>query len=1046
MGQPPVATDAVVVGRAFERAELAAALDDARAGRGRSVLVVGEAGMGKSVLADWVVGRAREAGVRVVRGGCSAAGVAPLWPMRQTLGCLAADWQAGDAADPPSVAGREAAAAAAVQIVAEASQREPLLIVLEDLHWADVVSLLVLRAIVDAVPGLAVLVLLTSRDDSEPIAMAVHEQLTALPTGVRRIPVPPLDAAQTATLASRVVGRALSEREIDELRARTGGNPFFVHEVARLLAAHGAAGMLVVPPGVKDVLQRRAARLSQACAALLAVAALVAESSAEIVELGLLQGVFDAEVGSHTDPGCGDEVAVAALLDEAVTARLVEVDSAWPSRYRFRHTLVREVMQQELPASDRGGWHTRIARALEQRRERGDGVASSRLAHHWCRAVGPGADERAALWSLRAGREAMAGFGFEEAAGHFVRALAGAETDRIGVSIEHGEALRLRGGIDVAREVLLRAGRAAADAGRPIDLAHAALALGGGVAGFEVATGDLEQVELLRRADAVLPDSEIGLRAAVRGRLSLASSGLAADLERVQLARSAARLARETGDGLIESAVLAAYCDAIAGPDHVADRVAAATRMLELADGVSSADPRRVATLLLARRLLVVAHLEQGDLAAAQEQALAYERDTHRRELAQHAWLPEIWRGMRALLDGEPDRALRHSDAAELIGQAAGSANAELMVFTVRLQAHLDRGTAGQYADVIETLLARIEPAGMPAMYLAAPARTLLTAGRSDRAREVLRAFSADAPGSMPRDAEWLESQWAMADIALALEDRRAAEGLFEALRPYEHLWAVDGIGGAVFGRVAEQLGRLAAYLGRREEARGLLVAARDGYLDHRVPALAARVEAAIQAITDDAATRASHAVPDEPITGRLRRDGDVWVVEWRGRRSLVSDTKGMRDLTVLLSRPGRAVPAVELVAAGGGPPVAAEAGLGPVLDQTARTAYRRRLRELDQEIEDAEADADLGRTGRLRAERSMLLDQLGAATGLHGRVRTAGDPADRARKAVTMRIRAAVKSIGRHDDALARHLLNAVRTGRYCAYEPDVPVAWQFR
>jgi predicted ATPase len=111
-----VAADAGMVGRAFERAELTAALDDARAGRGRSVLVVGEAGMGKSVLADWVVGRAREAGVRVVRGGCSAAGMAPLWPMRQTLGCLAGGWQAGEVADPPSVAGREAAAAAAVHI------------------------------------------------------------------------------------------------------------------------------------------------------------------------------------------------------------------------------------------------------------------------------------------------------------------------------------------------------------------------------------------------------------------------------------------------------------------------------------------------------------------------------------------------------------------------------------------------------------------------------------------------------------------------------------------------------------------------------------------------------------------------------------------------------------------------------------------------------------------------------------------------------------------------------------------------------------------
>jgi hypothetical protein len=926
-----------------------------------------------------------------------------------------------------------------VQIVAEVSGQGPLLVVLEDLHWADAASLLVLRAIVDAAAALAVMVLLTARDDSEAVAAAVREQLAALPTAVRRIPLPPLDEVATAALASRVIGRELSGGDAGELRSRTGGNPFFVHEVARLLAAHGAAGMLVVPPGVQEVLRRRAARLSQACAALLMVAAVAAESAGETVEVGLLCAVFGAETGSSTG---ADEAAVATLLDEAVAARLLVVDPAWPSRYRFRHTLVREVMQQELHAAERGRWHACVAQVLEHRREHGEETAPSRLAHHWCRAVGREAEDRAALWSLRAARAAMTGFGFEAAVGHFARALRGAATDRIGVSIEHGEALRLCGEVDAAREVLLRAGRAALEAGRPIDLVRAALALGGGVTGFEVATRDFEQVELLRLADTALPDTQVGWRAAVRGRLSLACAGVVSDVARVELAESAAGLARQAGDGVIESAVLAAYCDAIAGPDHVAARVIAATRMLELADALPSVDPGQGASVLLARRLLLVAHLEQGDLAAAQEQALAYEHGANRREFTQHAWLPQIWRGMRALLDAAPERALRHAEAAELLGRAAGSINAELMVFTVRMQAHLDRGTPQQYTGAIESLLERIGPAGMPAMYYAAPARALLAAGRSERARTVLRAFSAGAPGSMPQDAEWLECHWAMADIALAFDDRQAAVGLFDALLPYEHLWAVDGLGGAVFGRVAEQLGRLAAYLGRRADAARFLAAARESYLAQRVPALAARVEAVLPAVTGDV----SETDPDVPAKGRLRRDGDVWVVEWRGRRTLVPDTKGMRDLAVLLTRPGRPVPAVELVEAAGGPRAAAGGGLGPVLDDTARAAYRRRLRELDQEIADADADADLGRTGRLRAERSMLLDELGAATGLGGRPRSVGDPADRARKAVTMRIRAALTTIGRHDDALARHLRNAVQTGRLCSYEPEDPVVWQRR
>lgn len=176
-----------------------------------------------------------------------------------------------------------------------------------------------------------------------------------------------------------------------------------------------------------------------------------------------------------------------------------------------------------------------------------------------------------------------------------------------------------------------------------------------------------------------------------------------------------------------------------------------------------------------------------------------------------------------------------------------------------------------------------------------------------------------------------------------------------------------------------------------------------------------------------------------------LRRDGRFWVVEWHGRRSTLPDSKGIRDLAVLLGCPGRPVPALELVEVAGGPPAAAAgANLGPVLDATARRAYEQRLADLAEELAEAEANADLGHLERLRAERSMLADELAGALGLGGRARYAGDPADRARKAVTMRIRAAISAVAAQDDSLARHLRNAVRTGRLCVYEPEEPVSWR--
>ena len=134
-----------IVGRDREQAELAAALAGARAGHGQAVLVLGEAGMGKSMLADWLVSQAEQAGVRVARSACSAAGMPPLWPWHRSLAAIGLEppWQ-GDRAS-AGAAGREVMAAAIVEAVASAATHQPLLIVLEDLHWSDLVSVLVAR-------------------------------------------------------------------------------------------------------------------------------------------------------------------------------------------------------------------------------------------------------------------------------------------------------------------------------------------------------------------------------------------------------------------------------------------------------------------------------------------------------------------------------------------------------------------------------------------------------------------------------------------------------------------------------------------------------------------------------------------------------------------------------------------------------------------------------------------------------------------------------------------------------------------------------------
>jgi hypothetical protein len=151
-----------------------------------------------------------------------------------------------------------------------------------------------------------------------------------------------------------------------------------------------------------------------------------------------------------------------------------------------------------------------------------------------------------------------------------------------------------------------------------------------------------------------------------------------------------------------------------------------------------------------------------------------------------------------------------------------------------------------------------------------------------------------------------------------------------------------------------------------------------------------------------------------------------------------------MYDLSVLLGRAGEPVHVLDLIAAGGGPDRAAVGGdTGPVLDDQARTAYKRRLTELEGDIAEADRDGDSQLARELIEERDFVVRELAAAYGLGGRARTTGDPAERARKAVAMRIATAIKAIREVHPALARHLELSVSTGRFCVYHPEEAVTW---
>lgn len=170
------------------------------------------------------------------------------------------------------------------------------------------------------------------------------------------------------------------------------------------------------------------------------------------------------------------------------------------------------------------------------------------------------------------------------------------------------------------------------------------------------------------------------------------------------------------------------------------------------------------------------------------------------------------------------------------------------------------------------------------------------------------------------------------------------------------------------------------------------------------------------------------------------KRTGDIWTISFEERTIHLKHAKGLADLGVLLSRPGRSVEALELYA---GPEAPRSSAPEPVVDRQAMVAYRSRLTELAGELEQAEQRGDIGWSERIEAEQKALLEHLQQITGLGGRVRQAASPAERARKAVSARIRHAIARVGGDHPELAAHLEATVSTGATCMYAPEPPVAW---
>jgi AAA ATPase domain len=512
---------------------------------------------------------------------------------------------------------------------------------------------------------------------------------------------------------------------------------------------------------------------------------------------------------------------------------------AEPGEDRFRHDLVRDAIYDSIPADAREDLHTRADGVLASLAGRGRDVDDAEVAYHLARA-GTAAAGPAAEYARRAGDRALAALAFEDAVHWYERAASSLAALRAGDDEQARAALRLgtarlaAGDLDGGRAGFRQAAERARRARRPDLLARAALGLGGGPAGFEVALLDGEQISLLEEARSVLPDGQGTLIALVTARLSIASTLLLPEARRLELATEAVRQARSAGDDATLAATLAALCDAIAGPDHCAARRAHATEIIDLA-----ARLRDPVLGLLGRRLRLVALLETGAIADWEADALAYRAAAEALRHPLYLWYVPLWRGMRALAAGRPDECRAALAEAAAIGERAASGNAIMLVQTQWWCLRAEE----RDIPALLPMLDQLETVSVPAPWLQVTrALVLAQAGRTEDARAQLEAMVPLLP-AMARDSEWLPSMAQVAETIALIGPHPVARWAYDALSPYAGLIVVEGICAAIRGPVDHHLALLADALGEQEAAARHRSAAVAGARPVGALALAARIE-----------------------------------------------------------------------------------------------------------------------------------------------------------------------------------------------------------
>lgn len=699
---------------------------------------------------------------------------------------------------------RQALFGAVMRMIGRYSARQPMLIILDDLHWADRSTLRLLASLAGDNPPQGILALGIYRDTELPPESQLPETLSQLqrrlPT--TRVQVEALDEEQVRDLIS---GR-LDESLAPAIRDQTGGNPFFIEQVVRNLEESGESRPASVPPEIREVIAQRVSRLPEGGAELLGRAALIGRD-------------FDLAVLERTTTESEDRTI--ELLDSAVAAGLLDESGSVPGRYSFVHALVRSALGESLSLTRRASVHRRIGEAIEQRSQNRFGVGPDRdlpgLAWHFTQA-GPAEADRAIHYATLAAKQAEERLAYDEAVGFYAGAIDACRADE---PVDQGllaELLLSRAEAEWRMALLARSGvtfaeaaEAARESGIPELMARAAMGTTWG--SWDSFENDREmQGELLGEALEAIGPGDSPFRAqllASLAQINYFSGGVSTDAR--EMAIEATAMAERVDDPYTFFVTNIAASFLRWEPDGRTSRMPIADRLVEVAE--SSEDPEDLAEALSWR---AVVRINLGNRVEA-------DADIARFDLLAKT-LPQVRVNQAALHSVRMVREGRWDEAERLILETveqdiptpARVALTDPLLFGIRAE----QWRLGEHFDQVRAMAAQSTawehwPTWRMAYYLA-----MVQVGRGEEVLERVDRFTlADVDAIESRNITFLSFCALASMVACEIEYERGATTLVDLMNPYSGEWIITGPAGSNLGPVDMHLGEICLMLGRDREA-----------------------------------------------------------------------------------------------------------------------------------------------------------------------------------------------------------------------------------